>query len=200
MTVKRSCSIAGCGRDMLARGYCNAHYQRFFTYGDPLGGGTQVGAPLRFIMEVAIHHVGNECLTWPYAKGDGYGRVNVDGKKVVASRYICELAHGAPPTPEHDAAHSCGKGHLGCVAPGHLSWKTRAENFSDKLEHGTHNRGERNVGAKLSESDVREIRTQSELSQREMAERFGVSQSLISRIRSGCTWAWLSEEVNGGAS
>lgn len=44
----RTCSIDGCGRPALGRGWCAAHYRRWQRHGDPLAGGTprQVNAPL----------------------------------------------------------------------------------------------------------------------------------------------------------
>lgn len=33
---ERVCSVAGCTRTQQAHGYCNAHYQRWRTHGDPL--------------------------------------------------------------------------------------------------------------------------------------------------------------------
>jgi hypothetical protein len=135
MKKLKSCSI--CGKPHEAKGYCRSHYERLFRYGDPQGGRTSRGEPLRFIQEVALQHTSDECLTWPYGKArDGYGMVWIDGRKVIASRYVCKRAHGAPPTPKHEAAHSCGKGHEACIAQGHLSWKTPAENAADKLVHG----------------------------------------------------------------
>lgn len=151
---------------------------------------------MRFIQEVAMRHTGEECLTWPFGTfGGGYGAVKVDGKKVPAHRYVCELLHGAPPTPEHEAAHSCGKGHEACIAPGHLDWKTPSENAADKLIHGTHSRGERQVTAKLAEADAREILALKGIeSQRSMAARFGVSNGAIANIHAGFSWAWLYRE------
>lgn len=35
----RICSIDGCGKPHKSRGWCNPHYRRWLTYGDPLGGG-----------------------------------------------------------------------------------------------------------------------------------------------------------------
>ncbi|QIG72944.1 HNH endonuclease protein [Rhizobium phage RHph_N3_2] len=191
MANSRLCSIQNCGKPSRKKGYCPAHYWRFRQHGDPLGGRTPVGAPMRFIREVAMHHYGDECLTWPFGRiSDGYGQVRVDNKTLIASRYICELAHGAPPTPKHEAAHNCGKGHLGCVSPNHLEWKTAVANKADKLIHGTITRGERNGRAKLTEDEVRTILSlKGEMSQRKLAERFSVSKSLISLILLGRSWA-----------
>lgn len=154
------------------------------------------GEPLRFIIEVAFRHTGDECLTWPFGRNSwGYGKLKVAGKYVGAHRYVCKLVHGAPPTADHDAAHSCGKGHDGCIAPEHLSWKTRAENKDDELVHGTRNRGERNGQVKLTEADVREILALKGMeTKRETAARFGVVPQTISYIHTGRNWAWLSEE------
>lgn len=139
MANPRLCSIPGCGKIHRARGWCPAHYYRFSMHGDPLGGApARDGAPMRFIHEVALQHTGEECLIWPFGRnGDGYGSVQVDGKMVNAHRYLCQIAHGEPPTATHQAAHSCGKGHLGCVAKNHLRWATPAENQADRLIHGT---------------------------------------------------------------
>lgn len=101
----RLCSVSGCCKPHKGNGYCNAHYQRLRKHGYPMGGGTQRGEPLRFIHEVALRHTGDECLAWPFSNNsEGYGTLAVDGKTKIASRYVCELSHGAPPTPEHQAA------------------------------------------------------------------------------------------------
>lgn len=159
---------------------------------------TPHGELLRFIHEVALQHEGNDCLKWPFGRGPaGYGgTVIIDGKKFLVSRYICELVNGPPPTPKHEAAHSCGKGHEGCIAPEHLEWKTHTENMADTILHGTHNRGERHGCVKLTEAAVREILALKGIeTQSKLAARFGVDPSTISYIHAGRRWAWLSEEV-----
>ncbi|NNU70441.1 hypothetical protein G9X67_34890 [Rhizobium sp. WYCCWR 11152] len=194
MANSRLCSIPECYKPRYGNGcYCEPHYRRLLKHGDPLGGGTSKGELLRWIHEVALHHVGDECLIWPFGKGGrGYGNLWIDGKMVNAHRYLCQIAHGEPPTPDHEAAHSCGKGHEGCISQEHLSWKTHSENMADKLIHGTHRRGERNAGAKLTEADVLEIRAMKGVETlRKTAERFGVSQEAISAIHRGKKWAWL---------
>ncbi|TBG78605.1 hypothetical protein ELG76_04115 [Rhizobium leguminosarum] len=152
---------------------------------------------MRFIKEVALLHTSDDCLKWPFSTNAwGYGKLSVDGKIVAAHRYVCELVRGASPTPEHEAAHSCGKGHEGCISPEHLSWKTRVENEADKLVHGTRPRGERHAKAKLTEADVREILAmKGKETQCKLAKRFSVSDAAISRIYAGQAWACLSEEA-----
>lgn len=192
-TEFKSCSVDMCNSPVLRRGYCSSHYWRLRRHGGPLGGRTPEGEPLRFIHEVALRHTSKECLTWPFGRTSrGYGGLTVDGNMVLAHRYICELVHGAPPTPKHDAAHSCGKGHDACIAPGHLDWKTHAENEADKLEHGTHNRGERCGASKLTEAEARAILSMKGIeTQSNLADRFGISSGAIAKIHSGRTWAWL---------
>jgi hypothetical protein len=144
-------------------------------------------------MESALSYGGDDCLIWPYCKvHNGYGCINMNGRRHIVSRLVCAEVNGPPPTPAHEAAHSCGNGHLGCINPRHLSWKTRADNQKDRIFHGTHNRGERNHSAKLSKADVIAIKAMlGKVSQSEIAEKFGVNQSTIGRISTGEIWSWL---------
>lgn len=190
MAKSRICSIPDCGRLATRRGMCTLHYMRWWKYGDPLAGGTEIGEPERFFTGVVLTYEGDECLTWPYAKtGKGYGWI---GRGLV-SRRVCEEIHGPPPMPDHEAAHSCGNGHLACCTKGHLSWKTPTENQADRLVHDTHIRGERSVTAKLTESDVRQIKLlkSTGTSQVEIASKFGVSPAAIHAVWTGKSWAWL---------
>jgi hypothetical protein len=193
----RKCTASDCAKPYYGKGYCIAHYERWRRHGDPLAGVASPGEGERFVHEVALLHTGDNCLAWPYGQnGKGYGLVRIDGKKFVVSRYVCELVNGPSPTPEHEAAHSCGKGHEGCIAPGHLSWKTHAENEADKLSHGTRLRGERHSRAKLTEAEARQILAMKGMeSQYKLAKRFMVSQTTISEIQTGRKWACLSEGI-----
>jgi hypothetical protein len=149
---------------------------------------------LQFLHSVVLVHDGDECLIWPFSKNHyGYGRISIDGTEHIVSRLVCKDAHGPPPTRGHEAAHSCGNGHLACVAKRHLSWKTRTENQTDRVSHGTSNRGERQWKSKLTEADAIEIRSLSKSKTgKELAAQFMVSQTTISRILSGKRWGWLS--------
>lgn len=187
------CSVEGCGGKHCGRGLCEKHYWRWRRNGDPLAGRTPNGEALRFL-ENHRHYADAQCLLWPYGKyGNGYGKVWQDGRTRPVHAVMLELVAGPPPTPEHEAAHSCGV--RACINPRHLRWATRSENQMDKLLHGTHNRGERHWGAKVTEAQVREILELLEqgVRQREAGRLYGISQSSISLIKRGKNWAWLED-------
>ena len=186
MANSRICSVPGCDNPVHGHGYCGNHYARWRRHGYPLGGRVTPGEPERFLRESVLTHKGDECLLWPFGTNNsGYALLRHNGSAAIVSRLVCEHVNGPPPTPKHQSAHSCGRGHLGCVAPTHLRWATRKVNESDKVLHGTHNRGERHGMAKLTEPQVQEILgLKRRLSQSKIAKIFGVSQSHVSRIHS----------------
>lgn len=196
MAAESLCAVSGCDKPVRNRGWCNSHYLRWRRHGDPLGGGTSTaaaGAPEKHLREVVLTYEGDDCLIWPFAKaGKGYGVITQDGKQVLVHRIVCKDAHGEPPTPEHEVAHSCGNGYGGCVAKRHLRWATRAENIADKRIHGTMARGERQGASKLKEDDIRAIRRMAgRRSQRQIAGIFNVSQRQVGRIIRDLSWSWL---------
>lgn len=151
------------------------------------------GSLLKFALWAASYK-GDDCLKWPFgSSAHGYGRMTrPDGRRELAHRYICELAHGNAPDPSFYAAHSCGKGHESCVNPRHLAWKTPLGNAFDRIIHGTQTHGEGQHASKLTEDAVREIRSLlGTTQQKDIAKRFGVSRPSISDIARGVTWAWL---------
>lgn len=149
------------------------------------------GAPLRFVLDEALSHRSDDCLPWPFTiVGKGYGSMRYAGKVQGSHRVICLLAHGSAPTPRHEVAHSCRR--KDCSNPRHLRWATPKENNADKIAHRTDNKGEKHGISKLTENDVREIRRLKEnVSQAELARRFGVSASAIHRVIHGVLWGWL---------
>lgn len=190
------CSIPDCGKYAFGRGLCQNHYYRLRTHGDPLGGRESPGKLMRFIEDIALRWESDDCLKWPFSTNNaGYGQISVSGKRTYAHRYVCELTHGVAPTTDHEAAHSCGKGHLGCVNPKHLSWKTPKENQADRIAHGTDMRGELHPSSKLTKEQVLEIISlKGSATQSEIARMFGVSQPSICLIHRGKNWAFVSPE------
>ncbi|ABL68376.1 conserved hypothetical protein [Paracoccus denitrificans PD1222] len=192
MTAIGICLVCGCDRPIHARCLCNAHYKRFRRHGDPLGGNTSVGDPIKFL-KFAILYCGNNCLLWPFSKNPfGYGQIAIERFPKLVHRIVCEEVHGPPVRPDDHAAHSCGNGHLGCVNPIHIRWATAKENEADKIIHGSRSRGERHGAHKLSEAHVRQIRRwRGTMSCRDIGKLLGVSPSTVNRIHNGGRWGWL---------
>ncbi len=195
----KQCSVDGCQRDSLARGYCSTHYKRFRLHGSPTGGreprGDHAGSRRGYYNDVILQYEGDECLIWPFRRrpDTGYASWGRSSKGTyLVSRMVCQTVFGPPPFENAEAAHSCGNGHLGCVTKRHLRWATPSENAGDKLLHGTDNRGERNTSAKLNAGEVMEIRRLSATySQTALAEMFRVRQATISQIVARKRWSWL---------
>jgi len=190
--AKAECPVPGCSRQTTG-GLCWSHLRRNRLYGDPLAERKPPNGACEEWLLAHVAHDGEGCLIWPFARDDnGYGKFLRKRRKVYAAREMCILAHGEPPSPEHESAHSCGKGHEGCVHPGHLRWDTPAGNAADRLIHGTDCRGEKNVNAKLTVDAVRYIRRmRGVLLQRELAEMFGVDNSTVGKVQRRNWWAWL---------
>lgn len=187
-----ACSIDGCEREYFTNGYCSMHYTRWRRHGDPHKKTKAApGECLEWLMD-HIDYDGDDCLEWPFARHDsGYGVASrPGGRSVIASRLMCELAHGAPPQENYDCAHNCGKGHLGCVNPRHLRWDTRKGNLADRIAHGTDQRGERGSAAKITTEQAIEILQGTE-SLSKTARRYGIKPATVSAIRRRKIWAHL---------
>jgi hypothetical protein len=85
-----------------------------------------------------------------------------------------------------ECCHNDGNPWNNCLE--NLRWDTPKSNQRDRAKHGTSNRGERCVSAKLTEAQVAAIRADARL-QREIAADYGVRESAISRIKTGKRWA-----------
>lgn len=115
---------------------------RWHKHGDPLAGRIPQGDAMRFFRETVLAYDGEECFTWPYGRdSDGYARLWTGSKAENVCRLVCEEQDGPPSDPSLQAGHSCGNGHLACVAKRHLRWVTPLENAADRSAHGRHYRG-----------------------------------------------------------
>lgn len=193
------CSVDGCGKKVLGRGWCSTHYNRWRKHGDvqpdkPINPSTPRGEVQDYFLNKVIPYEGNECLIWPYGTVlDGYPNIRWNGKTARATRILCEMVNGPAPEGSYHAAHSCGNGMKGCITKRHLSWKTEAENQAEKFIHGTVLRGEKNPPAILTEEQVLEIASlRDHRTYRQLSEMFGVSNSAIWNILSGRKWSWLT--------
>lgn len=127
-----------------------------------------------------VNYTGDDCLKWPFHIDTrvGRGRVVYNDKHCWAHRVMCELAHGPAPKDRPQAAHNCGNGHLACINPRHLEWKSNKQNCQDKIVHG---RSRGRLGVKeLRPAEIAEIKSlKGKIAQTAIAARFGVSLSCV---------------------
>ena len=141
----------------------------------------------------------SECWLWTAAKRNfGYGGVRIAGKTLGAHRAAYEAKNGAGSADGLMVRHKCDV--PACVNPAHLEIGTLADNNRDTVERGRHARGESHGRAKLTEADVREIRTSyvrgsSEFGVCALARRFGVATSGISDIVNRKLWTHVPTET-----
>lgn len=124
------------------------------------------------------------CWIWTGAtlSAGGYGSIRVDKKSTRAHRLAYELTRGPIP-PNTLLRHTCDNPK--CVNPDHLLLGTHRENTKDAIERGQHQVGERSVLSILSTEAVTTIRAaiSAGVPGRYLAKQFGVSESLISKIK-----------------
>ena len=137
-----------------------------------------------------------ECWEWTGSLGrGGYGKFGLNDKIVYSHRYSYVLHH--PLTIdlwEHReicVCHRCDN--RKCVNPSHLFLGSVGDNNRDCDVKGRRNqfKGEQLPQSKLTDDDVREIRTRyanGGLSQEKLAEEYGVSQVAIGLIIRRLNW------------
>lgn len=128
------------------------------------------------------------CFIWTGSiDASGYGRFALGGRNWKANRIAWLLAHGDPQNLH--VLHRCDN--RLCVNASHLFLGTNADNVADKVRKGRAPGfpGEQNREAKLTAEAVREIRAmRGRAGQKVLAEQFGVSVSVVSRVQLGNAW------------
>lgn len=134
----------------------------------------------------------NGCVEYRKNLRAGYGRVRYKGKLYSAHRVVLE-AWEQRPSEQHVALHSCDN--PPCISVLHLRWGTQADNTADAIARGRYVKmiGTTNGRAKISDSDVIEIRKLSGTgpTQRQIGEKFGISNQTVSNIITKKSWKHL---------
>ena len=144
------------------------------------------------ILDKAKRNKGTGCLEWTAHKRRGYGSIKHEGKLKYAHRLSYELFVG--PVPKGAlVCHRCDN--PACIEPSHLFTGSTLDNVRDKVRKGRQPRGEQINTAKLSESQVREIRkrySQGGHTHHTLAAEYGVTYGLIGHITTGRIWKHVS--------
>ena len=135
------------------------------------------------------------CMLWTGTNdGRGYGRFRaVPRSKVMirAHRYSYIMHYGSI-KKGGCVMHSCGN--PACVAPKHLSLGTERDNNLDRHAKGRSKNlfkcGESHLNSKISLVIAKEIKSllNEGFTGKIIAERFGVPEFVVSRIKTGRTW------------
>ena len=118
---------------------------------------------------------------------NGYGQIRADGKTAYAHRIAWELANGPIPAGAY-VLHTCDNRR--CVNPAHLWLGSYLDNINDMNAKLRHAHGARNGHAKLTVEEVSSIRAM-DGTQGEIANHFGISQALVSMIRTRRIWKYV---------
>lgn len=186
------CCIKGCDNSVLAVGLCNKHWRRNKRFGSPVlvhktsGFYRGMSAEQRFFAQVDKR---DGCWAWSSAKDkDGYGmfRGDVNGVQYTRAHRFSWAFHSQAVIPDGMVVcHSCDNPE--CCNPEHLRLGTHQDNQRERRSKGRHGPN-RTPAAKLTESQVREIRLSNE-NQSELAARFGVTQTTVSDIKRRRSWS-----------
>jgi len=139
-----------------------------------------------FWNKVAITADDNQCWEWKAMLfPNGYGRMKVGGKDTLAHRIAWMHPNYIIPKGMC-VCHRCDV--RACCNPDHLFLGTRADNSRDMVSKMRQQVGEQRWSAKLTSSQVVEIRLSSDVSAHVLAARYGVSYSAIKDILCRKTW------------
>jgi hypothetical protein len=131
----------------------------------------------------------NDCWPWTGSRRRarpgqmGYGQVHIHRRNYPAHRIAYMMVTGRDLTPDCKVRHTCDNPI--CCNPAHLVEGTHLENMEDMRRRG---RG----GKKLTPAIAREIRkAQGTGTQRQVADRFGVSHRTIGHIWNCQSWEFV---------
>ena len=120
---------------------------------------------------------------------DGYGFVKLGRDHDLPIHHLVLETFVGPRPAEMECRHLDG-----CRSNNRLSnlvWGTKSENYADRRGHGTANDGERHGHAKLTNDLVLAIYN-SDLSDLEASQVFGVARKVVARIRFGQAWQGIT--------
>ena len=137
--IVTQCSVEGCSNEnVLARGWCSKHYQRWKKHGNPVTTKICRGDDENFVVlfwqQARLTANTEKCWEWQKAiDKDGYGKILLHKQDVRAHRVAYKLHYGEIPL-NHVICHSCDNPL--CINPYHLWAGTVQDNNADKWQKG----------------------------------------------------------------
>ena len=189
MTIATLCQMSGCGKPARHLGWCLAHYKRYNKYGNPLLGASPhyKNPEDAFAARSVLRETG--CIEWVGSSdAKGYGQLRIRGKLVKAHRYAVERVKGPIPAGMV-VMHACDNPK--CVNIEHLLVGSQMDNVRDMDAKGqrinNQAKGVANGNSKITENDVREIRSDGRR-QVDIAAAYGITQTVVSKIKLRQAW------------
>ena len=143
---------------------------------------TEVDRDLNWVQNMSVPEEETNCWNWTgYIGLHGYGTYRMPDKNWLAHRLVFESINGYVPRV---VMHSCDN--RKCVNPDHLQDGTQKKNLQDMVDRGRigptafKQRVSDGIRAKIKAEATTRVATQ-----KQIAEKYGVDQSLVSRIKSG---------------
>lgn len=137
----------------------------------------------------------NECWEWQGTKTTaGYGVIRINYKLNYAHRLAWEIENKSEIPEKGTICHHCDN--PACCNPKHLFLGTQADNVRDAAKKGRMPKGENHFRSFISGDDVRQIRHLglTDMSKREIGEKFGMSRQAVTDILYKRTWAHIDPE------
>lgn len=130
----------------------------------------------------------NECWEWTGAVYEwGYGVMKVANRRNCSAHRVSYVIHHGPIPDGMFVCHSCDN--PPCVNPSHIFLGTPADNLKDAASKNRMLFGEAHPGNKFSAESVAKVRAgYPRLSERELANLYGVSEGMVYRIVRGLAW------------
>lgn len=136
---------------------------------------------------------GHPAACWPFTgflNYNGYGQISSTrhGRTIMVRAHRAVLEEVIGHLGDKQALHICNN--PSCCRPSHIYAGVHRDNMDDMTRAGRQARGESNARAKLSLSEIRQIRADRRL-QREIATEFNVTRGHVSAIKCRRKWAYL---------
>lgn len=190
---KRICTVESCERTPSdGHRMCSAHRLRSYA-GKPMDSPIRTTLPPSATPSERLYArlvIGGPDECWVWAGGTsqkGYGKMRcVPGGNYQYTHRVSWAVHNGPIPDGLHVLHHCDN--PPCCNPNHLFLGTNDDNVADKMSKNRHYAGESSPVAKLSESDVLEIRKIGREQVASVAKRYKVDPSTIYSIINRRTW------------